>query len=195
MIDFTRNALLGNISGQPLCASYKAALRQCGDDKEMLVRLALQQQSMPYVSTACYKRFGINKEYIMKNFAEYINGRKTFDDVEGAKGYTYQMYVGYDNDFSISSDVTTLMWCSNPTITIPKTKCPTIYISNNSSVRLCFEGFNFVNIKLFDESEIIVDVMDKESTLLVYKYSNTSKVEIENNCFGSVKIFNKQLKL
>jgi hypothetical protein len=105
------------------------------------------------------------------------------------------MYVGYDNDFSISSDVTTLMWCSNPTITIPKTKCPTIYISNNSSVRLCFEGFNFVNIKLFDESEIIVDVMDKESTILVYKYSNTSNVEIENNCFGSVKIFNKQLKL
>ena len=97
MIDFTRNALLGNISGQPLCASYKAALRQCGDDKEMLVRLALQQQSMPYVSTACYKRLGINKEYIMKNFAEYINGRKTFDDVEGAKGYTYQMYVGYDS--------------------------------------------------------------------------------------------------
>ena len=195
MINFTRNALLGNISGQPLCASYKAALRQCSNDKEMLVRLALQQQSMPYVSTACYKKLGITKEYITKNYAEYINGNKTFDDVEGAKGYTYQMYVDYDNDFSISSDVTTLMWCSNPTITIPKTKCPTIYISNNSSVRLCFEGFNFVNIKLFDESEIIVDVMDKESTLLVYKYSNTSKVEIKNNCFGSVKIFNKQLKL
>ena len=76
MIDFTRNALLGNISGQPLCASYKAALRQCGDDKEMLVRLALQQQSMPYVSTACYKRLGINKEYIMKKTKKNITRMK-----------------------------------------------------------------------------------------------------------------------
>lgn len=195
MMNFKRNALLGNISGQPLCASYKAALRQCGDDKEMLVRLALQQQSQPYVSTACYKKLGFTKEYILENFSEYINGNRTFNDVEGVNGYTYQMYVGYDNDFTISSDVISMMWCSNPTITIPKTKCQTIYVSNNSSVRLCCEGFNFVNIKLFDESEIVVDVLDKESTVLVYKYSNRAKVEIENNCFGSVKIFNKQLKL
>ena len=195
MIDFTRNALLGNISGQPLCASYKAALRQCGDDKEMLVRLALQQQSMPYVSTACYKRLGVTKEYIMKNFAEYINGKKTFDDVEGVKGYTYQMYVGYDKDFFITSDVTTLMWCNNPCVTILETKCPTIYISNNSSVRLNGEGFNTINIKLFDDSEVIIENLLDNSNVIVYKYSNSAKVDLGSGCFGSVKIFNKQLKL
>ena len=195
IINFTRNALLGNISGQPLCASYKAALRQCGDDKEMLVRLALQQQSMPYVSTACYKKLGITKEYITKNYAEYINGNKTFDDVEGVSGYTYQMYVGYDKDFFITSDVTTLMWCNNPCVTILETKCPTIYISNNSSVRLNGEGFNTINIKLFDDSEVIIENLLDNSNVIVYKYSNSAKVDLGSNCLGSVKIFNKQLKL
>ena len=195
IINFTRNALLGNISGQPLCASYKAALRKCGDDKEMLVRLALQQQSMPYVSTACYKRLGITKEYITKNYAEYINGNKTFDDVEGVSGYTYQMYVGYDKDFFITSDVTTLMWCNNPCVTILETKCPTIYISNNSSVRLNCEGFNTVNIKLFDDSKLMIDNLFSNSDVIVYKYSNSASVSTGSNCLGSVKIFNKQLKL
>jgi hypothetical protein len=195
IINFTRNALLGNISGQPLCASYKAALRQCGDDKEMLVRLALQQQSMPYVSTACYKKLGITKEYITKNYAEYINGNKTFDDVEGVSGYTYQMYVDYDKDFFITSDVTTLMWCNNPCVTILETKCPTIYISNNSSVRLNGEGFNTINIKLFDDSKLMIDNLFSNSDVIVYKYSNSASVSTSSNCLGSVKIFNKQLKL
>ncbi len=195
MIDFTRNALLGNISGQPLCASYKAALRQCGDDKEMLVRLALQQQSMPYVSTACYKRLGITKEYIMDNYGDYINGNKTFEDVEGVRGYTYQMYVGYDKELIITSDVTTLMWCNDICIKVPETKCPTIYVSNNSNVHLHCKGFNSVSIKLFDESCVIIDNLYKNSDVIVYKYSNNADVETTNNCFGGVKIFNKQLKL
>ena len=195
IINFTRNALLGNISGQPLCASYKAALRQCSNDKEMLIRLALQQQSMPYVSTACHKKLGITKEYITKNYAEYINGNKTFDDVEGVSGYTYQMYVGYDKDFFITSDVTTLMWCNNPCVTILETKCPTIYISNNSSVRLNGEGFNTINIKLFDDSKLMIDNLFSNSDVIVYKYSNSASVSTGSNCLGSVKIFNKQLKL
>ena len=195
IIEFMRNALLGNVSGQPLCASYKAALRQCGDDKEMLVRLALQQQSMPYVSTACYKRLGITKEYIMDNYGDYINGNKTFEDVEGVRGYTYQMYVGYDKELIITSDVTTLMWCNDICIKVPETKCPTIYVSNNSKVYLHCEGFNSVNIKMFDESCVIIDNLYKNSDVIVYKYSNNADVKTMNNCFGCVKIFNKRLKL
>ena len=195
IINFTRNALLGNISGQPLCASYKSALRQCSNDKEMLIRLALQQQSMPYVSTACYKKLGITKEYITKNYAEYINGNKTFDDVEGVSGYTYQMYVGYDKNFYITSDVTYLMWCSEPVVTVLETKCPTVYISNSSSMRLNCEGFNTVNIKLFDDSKLMIDNLLSNSDVIVYKYSNNASVITGSNCLGSVKIFNKQLKL
>lgn len=194
MLDFKRNALLGNISGQPLCQDYKAALRKCGNDKEMLVKLALQQQASPYFSTACYKELGLSKEYIKREFKDYINGY-VVKDVEGVSGYTYQLYVGYDKDFDIISDVTSMMWCNNIQIAVKATRCPTIYISNRSNVHLVCDGFNTVSIKLFDESKVTIEDCDENSEVLVYKYSNDADVELGKFCVGKVQIFNKTLRL
>ena len=195
MLIFKRNALLGNISGQPLCSDYKSAWRRCGEDKEELVRLALQQQSQPFFATACSMGLGLTKDYILDNFGELINGKRTFEDVEGVSGYTYQLYVGYDKDFEISADVTSLMWCDNPQVLVKQTKCPTIYLSNNSNVNLVCDGFNTVNIKLFDDSKVTIDDCDENSEVVVYKYSNRAEVEQGDFCLGKVKIFIKTLRL
>ena len=195
MLKFKKNALLGNISAEPLCQAYKQAWRMCGDDKEMLVKLALKQQSIPYLSHACYKELGLTKEYILNNFGELINGKRTFENVEGVDGYTYQLYVGYDKDFEITADVTSLMWCNGSQIVIEPTKCPTLYISNKSNVHIVGEGFNTVNIKLFDESNITVDDTDNDSEVIVYKYSDKAAVDEGKYCFGKVKVFNKELRL
>lgn len=192
---FKKNALLGNISAEPLCQAYKQAWRMCGDDKEMLVKLALKQQSIPYLSHACYERMGLTKEYILNNFGELINGKRTFENVEGVDGYTYQLYVGYDKDFEITADVTSLMWCNGSQIVIKPTKCPIIYLSNKSNVHIVGEGFNTVNIKLFDESKLIVEDIDENSEIIVYKYSDKAAVEEGKYCFGKVKVFNKELRL
>ena len=126
MLIFRKNALLGNISAEPLCQAYKQAWRMCGDDKEMLVKLALKQQSIPYLSHACYESMGLTKEYILNNFGELINGKRTFENVEGVDGYTYQLYVGYDKDFEITADVTSLMWCiCRPWMSHGNTSMPT----------------------------------------------------------------------
>ena len=142
LLEFKKNAILGKISGQPLCEEYKAALRKCGNDKEMLVRLALMQQCTPYLSHACYESMGLTKEYILNNFGELINGKRIFENVEGVDGYTYQLYVGYDKDFEITADVTSLMWCNGSQIVIKPTKCPTVYISNKSKteITVIFKG-------------------------------------------------------
>lgn len=195
LLEFKKKAILGKISGQPLCEEYRAALRKCGNNKEMLVRLALMQQCTPYLSHACYEKIGLSEEYILANFDEYINGKRTFENVEGVGGYTYQLYVGYDKDFEITADVTSLMWCNGSQIVIEPTKCPTLYISNRSNVHIVGEGFNTVNIKLFDESKITVEDIDKDSEVIVYKYSDKATVEEGEYCFGKVKVFNKQLKL
>ena len=195
MLTFKRNALLGNISGQPLCADFKSAWRRCGNDKEMLLRLALMQQSTPYLSHACYKGMGLTKEYILNNFGELINGKRTFENVEGVDGYTYQLYVGYDKDFDIISDVTSMMWCNNIQIAVKATRCPTIYISNHSNVHLVCEGFNSVNIKLFDKSKVTVEDLDEESNVVVYRYSDGACVELGKYCLGRVKVFDKELRL
>lgn len=195
LLEFKKNAILGKISGQPLCEEYKAALRKCGNNKELLVRLALMQQCTPYLSHACYEGMGLTKEYILNNFGELINGKRTFENVEGVDGYTYQLYVGYDKDFEITADVTSLMWCNGSQIVIKPTKCPTVYISNKSKVRLVCDGYNTVNVKLFDESEFIVEDMDENSEVVVYKYSDKAAVEEGKYCFGKVKVFNKELRL
>jgi hypothetical protein len=195
LLEFKKNAILGKISGQPLCEEYKAAWRKCGDDKEMLVRLALMQQSTPYLSHACYESMGLTKEYILSNFGELINGKRTFENVEGVGGYTYQLYVGYDKDFEITADVTSLMWCNGSQIAIESTKCPTIYVSNKSHISVSGDGYNSIRIYLFDESSVILEDFDENSSVLIYKYSEDANVETGKYCLGKVKVFNKELKI
>lgn len=196
MMNFNRNALLGNISGQPLCADYKSAWRKCGNDKEMLVKLALQQQSQPYFSTACFKNLGLTKEYIKREFGDYINGY-IVNDADGVKGYTYGLYVDwdYENDLDVKTDVASIMWTVGANIVVGETKCPTIYISNRSNVHLIGDGYNNVNIKLFDKSKVTIEDLDENSEVVVYKYSDSASVELGKFCLGKVKIFNKTLRL
>lgn len=195
LLEFKKNAILGNISGQPLCEEYKAALRKCGDNKEMLVRLALMQQCTPYLSHACYEGMGLTKEYILNNFGELINGKRTFENVEGVDGYTYQLYVGYDKDFDIIADVTSIMWCNNIQIAVKATRCPTLYISNRSNVHLSLDGYNCPHIYLFDNSKVTIDDADEDSKVVIYKYSDKAQVELDKYCLANVRVFNKELRL
>ena len=196
MLMFKKNALLGNISAEPLCQAYKQAWRSCGNDREMLIRLAMKQQSLPYFSTACYEKLGLTKEYIKEHFKDYINGY-VINDADGVEGYTYSLYVdwGYENDLEIRADIASLMWCVGTNVVVEQTKCPTVYISNKSNVHLICEGFNTVNIKLFDKSKVTIEDLGEESEVVVYKYSDECSVEQGKFCFGKVKVFNKELRL
>ena len=192
---FYKSALEGKFT-TPLCSEYKSAWRKCGDNKEMLVKLALKQQSIPYLSHACYKELGLTKEYIKEHFKEYINGY-TIHDADGVSGYTYGLYVDwdYENDLVVDKDVVGVMWTVGANIVIPTSKCPTIYLSNKSNVHLVGDGYNTINIKLFDESKVTIDDIDKDSEVIVYKYSDKATVEEGKYCFGKVKVFNKELRL
>ena len=196
MMKYKKNALLGNISAEPLCQSYKQAWRSCGNDKEMLVRLAMKQQSIPHFSTACYKNLGLTKGYIKENFKDYINGY-VIRNADGVDGYTYGLYVDWDysNALEISTDVSSLMWCVGINIVVPKCKCPTIYISNSSKVRMICNGYNTVNVKLFDDSKIVLDDVDEDSNVTIYKYSDKATVELGKFCLKEPKVFNKELRL
>lgn len=195
MFSFYKAALNGEIS-TPLCSEYKASWRKCGDNKEMLVRLSLSQQALPFVATHAYQKKGLTKEYIKENFKDYINGR-VLNDCDSVSGYTYALYVDwdYENDLEIKNDVTSIMWTVGANVVIPKTKCPVIYISNRSKVHLICEGYNTVNVKLFDKSELIIEDMDAESDITVYKYSDNAKVELGKFCLKEPKVFNKELRL
>lgn len=195
MFDFRKNALTGAISGQALCGEYSAAWRACGDDKERLVSLALKQQSIPYIVTACYQNLGLSKEYILGKFGDFINGKRVINDADGVEGYKYELYVAFDGIFKPVCDVLSLMWCNYTSCDIQACKSPVIYISCNSDVHLTLDGYNSPHIYLFDDSRVTIDEADEESKVVIYRYSENAEVVTGKYCLAKVTVFDKQLRL
>lgn len=159
------------------------------------MRLVLMQQSAPYFASFCYNGAGLSKEYCLREFGSYLNGR-TFANCDEVEGFIYAMYISPSEAKEIGVDVAQILWSNPMEVIIPQTKCNRLYISNKSSVHLTLEGYNTVQVYLFDESELIIDDADDTCEVVVYRYSNKSKVERGTFCISpKVKVFNKILKL
>lgn len=194
LFSFYRNSLLGEVSNSPLCKEYQTEWRKCGEDKEALVKLALRRQSLPYFFTACYENLGLSPEYILDTFGDHINENRLHTNVDGIEGYSSQLFVQYDKDFTATADTTALMWCRNIKVEVPITRCPFVYVSNLSDVHISCVGYNSVYVYLFDESKVTIDG-DETCEVIVYKYSDVAMVERGRDCKCEVKTFNKMLRL
>lgn len=188
MLEFRKNAKLAN-----LCKEWDGKWAACHDDKEKLVRLVLNQQSAPYFADFCYRGKGLSKEYCKREFANYING-SIFEDCDGVDGFSYAMYIDVQMDLEITTDVTQILWC-NINITIPKIKCPTLYISNDSKINLTCEGYSNVRVYLFDTSEVSIVDCDDTCSVTIYKYSKDATVQRGKYSLGNIKEFRKELRL
>ena len=190
MFGFYRNALRNS-----LCKEYKDEWRACGDDKKKLVALAVRQQSLPFLITYCNNGTGLNKEYLKRSFSSYINQPGRIRDADGVKGYKYSLFVDYNKDVIIIDDVSAFMWCKINNLNVPQTKAVTIYCGCDSKVHLNCDGYNSVFIYLFDTSRVILDDVDENSTVTIYKYSETCGVLEGKYCLGKIKQHQKQLRL
>jgi len=178
-----------------LCAEYKNELRRCHQDTSRLVALSLRQQSIPWMATKIRERL-IPLDYIKTMWKDYINGY-VFHNLDGVDGYTYTWYVDYDydNDICAREDVVHITHTVGPTVVIPETKCPVIYVDNHSDVHIVCEGYNMPKFYLFDNSRITIEDTDEESNIIVYKYSGECKVKTERFCLCSVREFDKELRI
>lgn len=189
MMFFLKNALLNN-----LCGEWKNMWKACKNNKEKLVRLSLMQQSIPFFASYCYNGKGLTKDYLLSEFKNYTDG-KILQDCDNVKGYSYRLFAGYTDDIREQADVTHLMWSDIPIYVVERYKAPILYISNKSTVSLIADGYNYIRVYLFDESELVIEDLDEESTVIVYKYSDKCKVTKGKYCLGKVNEFEKQLRL
>ena len=194
MMNFYKAGLLGSLTQQPLCESYKEEWRACGDDKEKLIKLALRQQSQPYIMLHSFNAQGLSKDYLLKEFRNYINGAYTVHDADKVNGYTYELNVARRGIFKTSNDVISFMYCGNSTVVIPLTKCPSLFVGCSSDVHVSLEGYNSVRIYLYDNSRVVIEDADDECDVIVYRYSTNAKVDTGKYCLASVRIFDKELK-
>ena len=186
---YYKESLLAN-----LCKEYKGYWQKAHGDKEKLMRLVLRQQCAAHFASFCYHGKGLTKDYCKREFSDYINGR-IFNDCDNVKGFSYAMYIDAPTGFKIVSDVAQLLWCDNVDVTIPKTKCPILYVSNSSTIHITCDGYNCPHIYLFDDSKVMIDDADEDSKVVIYKYSDKAEVEIGKYCLADVKVFDKILRL
>lgn len=190
MFNFRRNANIAN-----LCKEWDGMWAACHNDKEKLMRLVLMQQSAPYFADFCYRGYGLSKEYCLKEFSDYINGC-VFNDCDQVEGYTYGMFIDPPESVYLRIDVSQFLWCNNTNVIIPNTRCPILYISNKSNVRLVLDGFNSPKIYLFDESILTIDDADETCSATIYKYGKDCKVNYGRFCLSKrIKEHDKELRL
>lgn len=189
MFFFYRNSLARN-----LCREYSIEFQKDLNDNEKLFCLCLRQQSIPYFATACYQKWGLDYAFLKDKFKDYLNGKYTANNCDGVSGYTYQLWCDNKDEIDINCDIVHVMDCTC-NVNVHKTKCPTIYVSNTSSIKVNARGYNTVRIYIFDDSNVSIDNLDEYSTILVYKYSKDCNVTIGDNCKGEIKQFDKELRL
>ena len=189
MFFFYRNALARN-----LCGEYSKEFKKDLEDNERLFNLCLRQQSIPYFATACYQKWGLDDKFLKDRFGDLLNGKYTAKNCDNVEGYTYQLWCDSESPINVSCDIIHIMYdiCE---VVIPQTKCPTIYVSNKSDINITAKGYNTIRIYLFDESQVRIDILDEDSSVIIYKYSPDCNVVLGDNCNGKVKQFDKELRL
>lgn len=191
MNKYYKEALLDN-----LCTEYKGYWQSSRNDKEKLVRLVAQQQSLPHFITYSYNGKGLSRNYIVENFSHYINGNHVIVDADGVAGnYKTELYVGFKGVLSPTDDVLAFMWANVPQLEIKATKAVKIYLGCKSDVHIVCGGYNYITIMLFDESKVMLDDIDENSNVVVFKYSDKCEVGTGTYCLGNVKQFRKELRL
>ena len=189
---YYKNALLAD-----LCSDYKGRWASCHGDKEKLFRLAVSQQAFPHMATFAYDGNGLTREYITTEFGDFINGRYTAIDADGVEGgYRTQLFVGHDRPIFDESDVVEMMWCDVPMLVVKETKATKIYLACGSSASIVCDGYNSVVVMLFDDSSVMLEDVDENSTVTIYRYGENASVMTGKYCLSDrVKVFNKELKI
>lgn len=179
-----------------LCSEWKGYWQASGDDKLKLITLAMSQQAIPHVVTYAYNGLGVTKKFIETEFKDYINEKTPILDADGVEGYAYALYIAENRILKPSADVLSLMWCKDITLEINACKCPFLYISNNSDIKLVLNGFNSPKIYIFDESTLTIDDADESCSATIYKYSDKCKVNYGKFCLSKrIKEHQKELRL
>lgn len=175
-----------------LCKDYRDEIRNCHDNKQNLARLAMRQQSIPWMATKLSQGV-VTKEEIKTFFKDYING-VVLNDCDNVDGYSYMWYIDHNKGIMINADVTHISFCEED-VFVPKIACPTLYISNGSKINLTCDGYSSVRVYLFDTSQITINDCDDTCSVTVYNYSDKANVKYGKYSLGYIKEFRKELRL
>ena len=134
LLTLKRNSLM-----MGLCEKYKHKWDLC-TTKRQLIDLALDSNGVEFMADSIAFGWGLGKDYIVNEFAEFINGSYVRDK----DGYTSEFYVGARGVIELRSTMLLVAYCDGLEIKIPKGSAGRIYVCGGSKIRI--ENYGYVDI-------------------------------------------------
>lgn len=114
-----------------LCGEYKKRWDSCCT-KEDLIKLSMDANGVEFMADSIAFGWGLSKEYLTKEFSEYINGKYLIRE----KGYTSEMFVGLTEDKIKPRSTLSLFVGCNCTILLQNHFVGKIYTCGGSNIEI-----------------------------------------------------------
>lgn len=119
-----------------LCGDYKGKWDNAQTPKE-LVKLATDINGADFLCASVAKEWGLSKDFLLKNFGEYINGKFI---ARQEKGYTSEIYIGHTDKIVSFATILILLYTEDAVVHIPKNHVCKIYAAQNTNLVIMCEG-------------------------------------------------------
>lgn len=128
-----------------LCGAYSKAWNAAVNKAE-LMDLALTCDGAAYIADGVTFGWGLSKQYIKSEFAEYINGGYT----RRKDGYTSSMYVDIDGDITPNTTLVVVIG-GKPKIRLSPNEVCIIFLCGDCNVEI-YGGLD-VNVEVYGDSK------------------------------------------
>lgn len=90
-------------------------------------------------------------EQFMKEFDEYINGKRV---MQYPKGYSGKFYCRHDGEIVADATLVYVLDCPDAKITVPKNKYPSVILSPHSHATIAMEPGARLNIETYGDASV-----------------------------------------
>lgn len=119
-----------------LCGDYKTKWDNAMTIKQLL-DIASDINGADFLCASVAKGWGLSKDFLLKNFGEYLNGKyKANID----RGYDSEIFVGYTGKIVANATILTILYADNVNIRIPKNHMCRIFAACNTKLEILCEG-------------------------------------------------------
>ena len=97
-------------------------------------------------------------EQFLKEYAAYVNGKKT---VDYPSGYTSSFYCRYDERLVVADTTIVYLLECKATVSVPMNKYPTLVLSNDSYAEITMCAGSRLNLELYGDAKYTIVEGDK----------------------------------
>lgn len=140
-----------------VCQPYMRKIAAAGNKTEMF-RVLCDVNGGAWLFELHAKGVPLPIEQFLKEYAAYVNGKKT---VEYPSGYTSKFYCRNIGKVVADTTIVYLLECKDANVNVPMNKYPTVVLSHGSSAEIAMGAGSRLNIELYGDAKYTLVDGDK----------------------------------